>query len=173
EGDDLHIDLETMWDLINISYYDNDKPLLLGIATDDSHNYHQRSTSLSNTGRGWVMVNSKKIETLSLIESMESGNFYSSSGIELKKVKRNNKRFIVEVEPNKGVNYEITFIGYRKDDSQTQVLKTVKGNSASYIFNENDLFVRAKISSDEIKTNPYVEGETTQAWTQPVIVNTK
>ncbi|MDC1460233.1 histidinol-phosphatase, partial [Flavobacteriaceae bacterium] len=82
EGDDLHIDLETMWDLINISYYDNDKPLLLGIATDDSHNYHQRSTSLSNTGRGWVMVNSKKIETLSLIESMESGNFYSSSGIE-------------------------------------------------------------------------------------------
>ena len=173
EGDDLHIDLETMWDLINISYYDNDKPLLLGIATDDSHNYHQRSTSLSNTGRGWVMVNSKKIETLSLIESMESGNFYSSSGIELKKVKRNNKRFVVEVEPNKGVNYEIIFIGYRKGDSQTQVLKTVKGNSASYIFNENDLFVRAKISSDEIKTNPYVKGETTQAWTQPVIVNTK
>jgi len=173
EGDDLHIDLETMWDLINISYYDNDKPLLLGIATDDSHNYHQRSTSLSNTGRGWVMVNSKKIETLSLIESMESGNFYSSSGIELKKVKRNNKRFIVEVEPNKGVNYEITFIGYRKGDSQVQVLKTVKGNSANYIFNENDLFVRAKISSDEIKTNPYVKGETTQAWTQPVIVNTK
>ncbi|MDB4024714.1 histidinol-phosphatase [Flavobacteriaceae bacterium] len=173
EGDDLHIDLETMWDLINISYYDNDKPLLLGIATDDSHNYHQRSTSLSNTGRGWVMVNSKKIETLSLIESMESGNFYSSSGIELKKVKRNNKRFVVEVEPNKGVNYEITFIGYRKGDSQVQVLKTVKGNSANYIFNENDLFVRAKISSDEIKTNPYVKGETTQAWTQPVIVNTK
>ena len=173
EGDDLHIDLETMWDLINISYYENDKPLLLGIATDDSHNYHQRSTSLSNTGRGWVMVNSKKIETLSLIESMESGNFYSSSGIELKKIKRNNKRFIVEVEPNKGVNYEITFIGYRKGDSQTQVLKTVKGNSASYIFNENDLFMRAKISSDEIKTNPYVKGETTQAWTQPVIVNTK
>ena len=53
--------------------------------------------------------------------------------IELKKVKRNNKRFVVEVDPNKGVNYEITFIGYRKDDSQTQVLKTVKGNSASYI----------------------------------------
>ena len=82
EGDDLHIDLETMWDIINISYYDNNKPLLLGIATDDSHNYHKKSTSLSNTGRGWVMVNSNKIETLSLIESMESGNFYSSSGVE-------------------------------------------------------------------------------------------
>ena len=170
EGDDLHIDLETMWDIINISYYDNNKPLLLGIATDDSHNYHKKSTSLSNTGRGWVMVNSKKIETLSLIESMESGNFYSSSGVELKKVKHNKEKLVVEIEPNKGVNYEIFFIGYRKDDSQVQVLKRVKGNSADYIFKENDLFVRAKISSDEIKVNPYVEGETTQAWTQPVIV---
>ena len=52
-----------------------------------------------------------------------------------------------------------------------KVLKRVKGNSANYIFNKNDLFVRAKISSDQIKTNPYVIGETTQAWTQPVIVN--
>ena len=171
EGDDLHIDLETMWDLINISYYDNNKPLLLGIATDDSHNYHQKSTNLSNTGRGWVMVNSKEIKTSSLIESMESGNFYSSSGIELKKVKYDNKRFIVEIEPNKGINYEITFIGYRKGQSSVQVLKRVKGTSANYIFNKNDLFVRAKISSDEIKINPYVKGETNQAWTQPIIVN--
>ena len=160
-----------MWDLINISYYDNNKPLLLGIATDDSHNYHQKSTNLSNTGRGWVMVNSKEIKTLSLIASMESGNFYSSSGITLKNVKHNNKKYEVEIEPNKGVNYEITFIGYRKGDSQVQVLKRVKGTSANYIFNKNDLFVRAKISSDEIKINPYVRGETNQAWTQPIIVN--
>ena len=154
EGDDLHIDLETMWDIINISYYDNNKPLLLGIATDDSHNYHKKSTNLSNTGRGWVMVNSKKTETLSLIESMESGNFYSSSGVELKKVKHNKEKLVVEIEPNKAVNYEIIFIGYRKNDSQVQVLKRVKGYSASYIFKENDLFVRAIINSDEIKINP-------------------
>jgi len=51
EGDDLHIDLETMWDLVNISYYENNKPLLLGVAPDDSHNYHRKSTNLINTGR--------------------------------------------------------------------------------------------------------------------------
>ena len=154
--------------------YDKDNDTFVSkevLATDDSHNYHQRSTSLSNTGRGWVMVNSKEIKTQSLIEAMESGSFYSSSGIELKKVKHNNNRFVVEIEPNKGVDYEISFIGYRKGNSQVQVLKRVKGNSAKYIFNKNDLFVRAKISSDQIKTNPYVIGETTQAWTQPVIVN--
>ena len=171
EGDDTHIDLETMWDLINISYYDNNKPLLLGIATDDSHSYHRKSTNLSNTGRGWVMVNSKKIETLSLIEAMESGNFYSSSGINLKKVIHDEKKFKIEIDPNKGITYEIIFMGYRKEGFQVEELKRVKGTSAEYIFNENDLFVRAKISSNEIKKNPYREGETTQAWTQPIIIN--
>ncbi len=171
EGDDLHIDLETMWDLINISYFNSNKPLLMGIATDDSHNYHQKSTNLSNTGRGWVMVNSKKIETLSLIEAMESGKFYSSSGIELKQVKHNKQKILIEIKPKKEVDYEIIFLGYKKEGSQVEILKTVKGNSANYIFEKNDLFVRVKINSNEIKINPYVKGETTQAWTQPIIVN--
>ena len=171
EGDDLHIDLETMWDLINISYFNSNKPLLMGIATDDSHNYHQKSTNLSNTGRGWVMVNSKKIETLSLIEAMESGKFYSSSGIELKQVKHNKQKILIEIKPKKEVDYEIIFLGYKKEGSQVEILKTVKGNSANYTFEKNDLFVRVKINSNEIKINPYVKGETTQAWTQPIIVN--
>jgi hypothetical protein len=171
EGDDLHIDLETMWDLVNISYYQNNKPLLLGIATDDSHNYHRKSTNLSNTGRGWVMVNSKKIEDLSLIEAMESGNFYSSSGIKLKTVKHTKQKLFVEIIPKQDVNYQIIFMGYKKESSQVEVLKTVKGTLAEYYFQENDLFVRAKIISDEIKKNPYVIGETTQAWTQPIVVN--
>ena len=171
EGDDLHIDLETMWDLVNISYYENNKPLLLGVATDDSHNYHRKSTNLSNTGRGWVMVNSKKIEALSLIEAMESGNFYSSSGIKLKTVKHTKQKLFVEIVSKQDVNYQIIFMGYKKESSQVEVLKTVKGTLAEYYFQENDLFVRAKIISDEIKKNPYVKGETTQAWTQPIIID--
>ena len=171
EGDETHIDLETMWDLINISYYDNNKPLLLGIATDDSHNYHKKSTNLSNTGRGWVMVNTNKIETVSLIESMESGDFYSSSGVYLNKVINDKEKLKIEIEPKEGVSYEIVFYGYKKEGFQVEELKRVKGYSGEYIFNENDLFVRAKINSDEIKKNPYVKGETTQAWTQPIIVN--
>ena len=73
EGDDMNMDLETMWDLINISYYNDNKPLLLGIATDDSHNYHVKSKANSNTGRGWVMVNSQKLDTESLINAIKAG----------------------------------------------------------------------------------------------------
>jgi hypothetical protein len=170
EGDEFHMDLETMWDMINISYYENNKPLLLGIATDDSHNYHQKSSTLSNTGRGWVMVDSEKIETSSLIKAMELGNFYSSSGIELKTLRHDDKKLSVEINSKKHVNYEIIFIGYKKNKTQVEVLKTVEGNSANYLFEEDDLFVRAKINSNEKKTNPYKKGETTQAWTQPIIL---
>ena len=78
QGNDTFNSTETMWDLINIYYYTEGKPLLLGIATDDSHNYHEFSDKMSNTGRGWVMVDSKKINTSSIIEAMERGDFYAS-----------------------------------------------------------------------------------------------
>ena len=171
EGDDMHMDLETMWDLINISYYNDKKPLLLGIATDDSHNYHVKSKNNSNTGRGWVMVNSKKLDTESLINAMEAGDFYSSSGVMLKQVFRDKEKLFIEVEPKQGIDYEIVFMGYRKGSYSIEELKRVKGNSSSYTFQENDLFVRAKINSTDLKENPPNLGETKQAWVQPVIVN--
>ena len=170
EGDDMHMDLETMWDLINISYYNDNKPLLLGIATDDSHNYHVKSKNNSNTGRGWVMVNSQKLDTESLINAMEAGQFYSSSGVVLKTVYSDNKKLSLEIEPKKGIIYEIIFIGYRKGSLNIEELKRVKGNSSSYTFDEDDLFVRAKINSTDLNEYPYRLGETKQAWVQPVIV---
>ena len=173
EGDDMHIDLETMWDLINISYYNDRKPLLLGIATDDSHNYHVKSINYSNTGRGWVMVNSQKIETASLIEAMETGDFYSSSGVILKKVYHNKEKLFIEIEPKEGIVYEIIFMGYRKGGHNIEEFKRVKGTSSDYTFQENDLFVRAKINSNDLKENPYRVGETKQAWVQPVVVKNK
>ena len=169
-GDDMHLDLETMWDLINISYYNDSKPLLMGIATDDSHNYHIKSANNSNTGRGWVMVNSKKIETASLINAMESGDFYSSSGVLLKKVYHNKEKLFIEIEPNDGIDYEIIFMGYREGSYKIEELKRVKGNSSSYTFQKNDLFVRAKINSNDLIENPTKIGDTKQAWVQPIVL---
>tara|TARA_B110000305_G_scaffold239827_1_gene308677 strand:- start:1160 stop:2329 length:1170 start_codon:yes stop_codon:yes gene_type:complete len=172
-GDDTHMDLETMWDLINISYYNENKPLILGIATDDSHNYHTKSSNHSNTGRGWVMVNSEKIEISSLIEAMESGDFYSSSGIFLKKVYNTESEFFIEMVPKKGIEYETIFMGYREGSYEVEELKRVKGNFSKYTFQKNDLFVRAKIRSNELIVNPVIAGETMQAWVQPIVVNGK
>jgi hypothetical protein len=171
EGNEYHLDTESMWDLINIHYYNNDKPLMFGIATDDSHNYHQQSTSLSNTGRGWVMVNTKSLETNNIITQMEAGNFYSSSGVYLKSLASDNKGISIEIDSEPNIEYGIHFIGYKKGDDNTKLLKSVDGTKANYVFEKDDIFVRAKIVSTALMPNPYTDGETKKAWTQPLIVN--
>jgi len=171
EGNEYHLDTESMWDLINIHYYNNDKPLMFGIATDDSHNYHQQLTSLSNTGRGWVMVNTKSLETNNIITQMEAGNFYSSSGIYLKSLVSDNKGISIEIDSEPNIEYGIHFIGYKKGEDNTKLLKSIDGTKANYVFEEDDIFVRFKIVSTALMPNPYTDGETKKAWTQPLIVN--
>ena len=169
EGDDTHVDTETMWDLINIHYYKEGKPLLFGVATDDSHRYHTFSSKDSNTGRGWVMVNAKKLDTDYLISAMEKGDFYASTGVYLKNLNTDQKQVSLAVDPEPGVNYEITFLGHQKGAEDVVVLKKVQGTSASYTYQKEDIFVRARIDSDAKKDNPIIEDETKKAWTQPFL----
>jgi hypothetical protein len=170
EGDETHFGIETMWDLINISYYNDKKPLLLGIATDDSHNYHIKSSDHSNSGRGWVMVNSKRLEAASIIEAMEAGDFYSSSGVSLKKINTTDRKLSIEVDSKLNVVYEIIFMVYQEGSENMKELKRVKGTNAEYIFKKKDLIVRAKVNSNVLKENPYLPGELEQAWTQPILI---
>ena len=170
EGDDMHIDTETMWDLVNIHYLNKGKPLLFGIATDDSHRYHSFSSEDSNTGRGWVMVNCKKLATEDIISAMEKGDFYASTGVHLKKLFTDKKQIEIEVDPEFGVIYEIIFIGYQKGAEDVVELKQVIGRSASYTFKKEDVFVRVRINSDAKKDNPIIKDETKKAWTQPFLV---
>lgn len=169
-GNDEYDSTEIMWDLVNIHYLDQGKPLLYGIATDDSHHYHNFTADLSNTGRGWVMVNSKKLETSSLIEAMEKGDFYASTGIRIKKYVVTKNQIRVEVEPEQGVHYEILFLGYKDGGEAVEILERIKDTKGSYTFQDNDLFVRVKITSDALKESPPNTQETKQAWTQPFLV---
>jgi len=97
---------------------------------------------------------------------------YSLSGMDAHYFSINSsEKFVVEVEPKIGVDYEIVFIAYQMNNSQVKEVKKVNGTFAEYFFDDKDLFVRVKVNSNEIKENPYVLGENTQAWIQPVIVN--
>lgn len=170
QGNDTFNSTETMWDLINIHYYTEGKPLLLGIATDDSHNYHEFSDKMSNTGRGWVMVDSKKINTSSIIEAMERGDFYASTGVNIKTIKTTSQELFVEVEGTPGVKYELIFLGYKKGSERVEELKRVVGKKGNYEFQEDDVFIRVKVISNDFKESPLGTKETKQAWTQPIIV---
>ena len=173
DGDSLHPSTELMWDRINLAYSQKGQPLLMGLATDDSHNYHQFGSSYSNAGRGWVMVQADSLTPASLIRAMEAGHFYSSTGVVLKSLSTENNRIELEIEPEPGVTYTIKFITMIGGEALPHILKTVTGNEAEFDLPVGFPFVRAQIVSSKIKSNPFKEGEFEMAWTQPVTYQPK
>ncbi|HQU53048.1 MAG TPA: histidinol-phosphatase, partial [Saprospiraceae bacterium] len=81
QGDSVHIGTEEMWDLVNIAYLRQGKPMLYALGTDDSHNYHRMGRQWSNSGRGWVMVYANELTPEAIIEALEAGSFYASTGV--------------------------------------------------------------------------------------------
>ena len=167
-GDSIHDSTEKMWDQVNIAYHAMGKPLLLGIATDDSHHYHKFGSQWSNAGRGWVEVKAKELTPSSIINAMEAGDFYASTGVELRDVNFENNQLYVQIKARKRINYEIQFIGVRENSMNSEILEKTEGTEATFELPEDILFVRAKIISDKLKENPYKEGDYEVAWTQPV-----
>lgn len=167
-GDSTRIGYEAMWDFINIAYLEKGQPLIFGLATDDSHNYHKQGAKFSNSGRGWVVVQADSLEAGTIVEALERGDFYASTGVELEKLSYENNVLEVAALPKEGVNYTLEFIGCKEGDKDTQVLKTVEGNAGSFKLSEDLLFVRCKITSSEPQNNPVENMKNQLAWTQPV-----
>jgi hypothetical protein len=157
-----------MWDEINVAYHRKNQPFLYGLATDDSHNYHLFGAEYSNAGRGWVMVLADSLTPSSLISAMEKGNFYSTTGVILEEVEIALGALNIKVKEDPGVQYNIQFIGTTGQDQHTRILKQVSGTEASLELLDSYIFVRAKITSDKLKNNPFQEGDFETAWTQPV-----
>lgn len=167
-GDSTHLGTEEMWDLINITYLNRGQPVMYGIATDDSHSYHTFGSEYSNAGRGWVMVHTDQLTPVNLIEAMENGRFYASTGVTLAKAEYTDRTLHIEVIEEPEVSYEIQFIGVRKDSEAPEVINTVKGTKADFVVTDEWLFVRTKVISDRLQPNPFREGDYEVAWTQPV-----
>lgn len=167
-GDSAHMGMEEMWDRINIAYTARKQALMFGLATDDSHNYHEFGKAFSNAGRGWVMVRSKALTPEALIAAMEAGDFYASTGVSLEDVRFANGQLDIRIQPETGVTYTIEFIGAGKGTKKSEVLKTVAGTTATFKVTGSHQFVRARITSSKLKPNPFQEGDHEMAWTQPV-----
>jgi hypothetical protein len=57
----------------------------------------------------------------------------------------------------------------RYSDEIGVVLSETAGTSASYTLTGEELYVRAKITSDKKQANPYGQGDLEAAWVQPVV----
>jgi len=52
-GDSLHMSTESMWDALLTQGY-----RIYGVSSDDAHYFENIGPGISNSGKGWVMVNS-------------------------------------------------------------------------------------------------------------------
>lgn len=166
-GDAKRPGTESIWDIANTTRVrDLGAQLLLGLATDDCHNYHNAAGS--TPGRGWVMVRATELTAEALIEAIERGDFYASSGVVLDDVQFDGTTMTVDIAAQDDGKYVTRFIGTRRDDEQATVLATVPGRHASYRMHGDELFVRATVTSTVACDNPSFEGQLRQAWVQPV-----
>lgn len=184
------------WDIILTSRLTDKRrgDMMYGVATDDTHTYWVEGAGHQIPGRGWSMVLAKRLTPESLVRAYLRGDFYASAGVTIKEISSTRKTFTVTPEIEPGVTYTTQFIGTRKGydasskpaldddgkpmDNRTRIYSDDIGEvlmettyvPAIYTFQGDELYVRAKVTSSKLKSEPYKEGDREMAWTQPVVV---
>ena len=143
--------LEAVWDRMLSS-----GKLLYGIAVDDAHYFKRpEDKTAPRPGQGWVYVRAPRLESRALIEALERGDFYSSTGVELQSVAASATAMTITVKTEPQSKYRIQFIG-----KQGAVLSEALASPATYTFRGDESYVRAKV----------IESNGKLAWVQPVPV---
>ncbi len=150
-GGSGHPSLEQVWDVLLSRGI-----LLYGIAVDDAHDFKAPwDPTASKPGQGWVMVRAASLEPRAIVEALDRGEFYASTGVELTNYRVEGGAITVSVKPASFAGYRIQFIG-----KGGAVLEEVAGPTATYRMNGSEGYVRAKV----VESNGHL------AWTQPVMV---
>jgi hypothetical protein len=137
---------------------------------DDSHHFYEFVASraagspLSNPGRAWIMVRSPELTVKALLEAMNRGDFYATTGVLLESYDVSSKGIRIGLSDRTrdlgwsqpGANpqlYRTEFIG-----RDGKVLKLDESLNPGYDYTGKELYVRARVTNSDGQT----------AWTQPV-----
>ncbi len=159
--------VEEMWDAVLSA-----GTLLYAVAADDVH-WFQRATSptaMTAPGRGWIVVRARELTAAAILEAMERGDFYASTGVELADYQVTSSAMTIEIRPRSRSKYQVLFIGQGgKVLANISVDPEVTARTGPlnptappvvYRFRGDEHYVRAKI----------IESNGLMAWTQPVML---
>ena len=153
---------------------------IYGVSSDDAHKLKKWGEKENNPGRGWVMVRSKELTSSALTAAMLKGDFYSSSGVMLDKLRSGEDHIELSVnEEETACELASEFLFGRpvsKGKPGTfiefigpggEVLKAVTGLSASH--QVEGAYLRAKVTRRVKKADGSLREY--YAWTQPVFTD--
>jgi hypothetical protein len=141
--------MEEVWDRILSS-----GKLIYGIADDDAHVFKQPGNpNVPGPGRGWVVVRAERLAPKPIVEALERGDFYASTGVELSGYQVTATSITIAIKTEPSSKYRVQFIG-----RNGAVLSEAIASPAVYTFTGDELYVRAKI----------LESNGRLAWTQPI-----
>ncbi len=121
------------------------------MAADDNHN---RGDGYDNYG-GYVVVKAEELSLKAIAESLNSGNYYSSSGVEITEFCIENGEVYISCSPVKKINF---VVGNRITDGMVVQERGKTITEARYTLKGHETYVRVECIG--------VDGK--QAWTNPV-----
>jgi hypothetical protein len=133
--------------------------VIWGVASDDTHDLKPgvSGETEGKPGKGWIVVRAQHLTPDEIMQAVDEGDFYASTGVELKDYKAGDKQITIEIrgQDRYMMRYRTQFIG--KDG---KILQDSTANPAIYLIKGNEGYVRARIT----------DSNGSMAWTQPVFV---
>lgn len=129
---------------------------IFGVASDDSHHYHDFSPDMDNPGRGWVMVESDGLEIEAVVEAMSEGRFYSSTGVFLGEFSASTDEISLKIGRKSDSIFLTRFIG-----ADGKIYRERVGREVSYRPTGDERYIRAHV----------ISSNGLQAWTQPTFLS--
>lgn len=124
-----------------------------GIAVDDAHHFKRPWDPLAaKPGRGWVVVLAPRLDAAALLTSLENGDFYASTGVELESYQASAETIAVRVRVAGTSRYRLQLV------LDGQVATTVDGPEARFDIGARRTYARVVVR----------ESNGALAWTQPV-----
>jgi hypothetical protein len=135
-----HPSHEELWDLVLSA-----GRRFFGVAVDDAHHFRSWGRPYSNPGRAWVMVESDGLDEPSLLDAIDGGRFYASTGVGIHAISATRDELAIDVEPQWDLAYRTTFIG-----SGGQVLDVVDGVEPRFRLADAPAgYVRARVEDSD------------------------
>jgi len=142
--------MEEVWDRLL-----SNGRVMYGIADDDAHTFKDPGNpDVAGPGRGWVVVRAERLAARQIVDALERGDFYASTGVELADYQVTDTAITITVKEKETSKYRVQFIG-----RNGRVLKEIMSSPATYTFAGGEGYVRAKV----------IESNGRLAWTQPVV----